>query len=172
MSAPARHRHRAWYPYLGAAALGILAWAVGLSVPHATLLTGAAVALTLVTSVLGFGDRSTWPVLPYGRRDGARRDVSGLTWTMLNRGGGLSEAGARRLHLALTESLRLEGTGATSARASDLFGPHVARWLAEPPGPHNPTAPPDRATARRAMSTAATLLRTPPTRKGSHVHPR
>ncbi|SED71298.1 hypothetical protein [Ruania alba] len=163
-------RLRPWYPFLGALGIGALAWVIGVHLPHALLLTGLVAALTLVVSVLDVGSQTTWPGLGFGRRDGARRDVSTLTWSMLDGTGGLSGVGAARLHRALTETLRLTRTDATSRRATELFGPRVARWLTEPPGTENP--PPDRATARRAMATAETLLRTPPTREGAHVHPR
>src|SRR5690625_7838344 len=96
-------------PRLAAVAGPALALLIGTDLPHSLLIGGTLAAAPLVVRALPFGSRATWPVLPYGRRDGARRDVSSLTWTMIDRGGGISSTGERRLRTVLTAALELRG---------------------------------------------------------------
>lgn len=139
---------RRWSPLLAAVAGPGLALLVGTDLPHALLIGGTLATATLVVRALPFGSRATWPVLPYGRRDGARRDVSSLTWTMIDRSGQISSTGEQRLRAVLTAALELRGTDVTTTagreRASTLVGADVARWLTDPEAP----APDPRAVRR------------------------
>jgi len=127
---------RRWSPLLVAIAGPALALLIGTDLPHALLIGGTLAAATLVVRALPFGSRAAWPVLPYGRRDGARRDVSSLTWTMIDRGGAISSTGERRLRTVLSDALELRGLDLTTPRgreqAETVVGADVARWLTDP----------------------------------------
>ncbi len=152
---------RRWSPLAAAIAAPALALLIGTDLPHALLIGGTLAVATLVLRAPQLGSRATWPVLPYGRRDGARRDVSSLTWTMIDRGGAISSSGERRLRSVLTDALELRGVDLTTAagreQATDLVGAGVTRWLTDP---HSPA--PDPRAVRRILPRV--LETTPPTR--------
>ncbi|UFU03964.1 hypothetical protein LQF12_05020 [Ruania suaedae] len=170
MSTDRRSRpiHRLWW-CVGAVAFTAAAWAIGLDLARALLLTGAIAAAALLVQWLAFATHSPWPVLPYGRRDGARRDVASLTWMMESRGR-LSETGARRLHRAITATLALAEERPEQFRqhdqhgrrhhdlAQEIFGPEIAHWLERP----DQAPPPTRAGAQAAIAAAETLLHPDP----------
>lgn len=142
---------------------------VGLDPAHCLILGASTLLIFLLTQAGSTGIRSPWPRLPYGRRDGARRDVSTLTWTLIDRHGRLSSRGAHRVHTVLHEALRLRdidpATPPGSAHAEALLGRGVARWLADPDA-----APPAPELLGAALTTLArTEAATPtdfPQRKG------
>ena len=142
---------RRWAPVAAAIVTPVFALLIGADLPHALLLGGVLVVATLVSKALPYGSRAAWPVLPYGRRAGARRDVSSLTWTMIDRSGSISSTGEQRLHAVLTAALELRGVdlAATKGReqAAAIVGPGVAHWLTDPDAPT-----PDPRAVRRTIA--------------------
>lgn len=142
MAAEPHRRRMTWVPWLLAVVLLALGLLIGLDLLHCLLLAVACLAVSALVRAAGAGTGSPWPALPYGRRDGARRDVSTLTWTLMNRQGLLSGRGRERVAAVLREGLRLRGidpaTSSGRARARALLGT-VGDWLADPscqaPGP-------------------------------------
>lgn len=130
---------RRWAPVAAAIVTPAFALLIGADLPHALLLGGVLVVATLVSKALPYGSRAAWPVLPYGRRAGARRDVSSLTWTMVDRSGSISSSGEQRLRTVLTEALELRGVDLDSTdgreQAAGVVGAGVARWLTDPEAP-------------------------------------
>lgn len=156
MTAPG-HLRAMWLPGLIALALLGLGLLIGLDLVHCLLLSAACLAIGALPPAGAAGIRSPWPPLPYGRRDGARRDVSTLTWTLMSREGGLSSKGRQRVHAVLHEALRLQGidpdTTAGARRAESLLGREVAAWLADPGS--RPLDPVQLSTALSALEHAA-----------------
>ncbi|WP_148239383.1 hypothetical protein [Ruania zhangjianzhongii] len=142
---------RRWAPLAAAIVTPLFALLIGADLPHALLLGGGLVIATLVSRALPYGNRAAWPVLPYGRRAGARRDVSSLTWTMIDRSGSISSTGEQRLRTVLTAALELRGVDldSTSGReqAAAVVGSGVARWLSDPEAPT-----PDPRAVRRTIA--------------------
>lgn len=155
---------RRWGALAGAVAATVLALLVGTDLAHALLIGSALAAAALVTRALPLGSRASWPVLPYGRRDGARRDVSSLTWTMIDRNGVISSTGEARLRTVLTSALELRGVDLAApsgrAQAATVVGDQVARWLTDTDAPT-----PDPRTVRRVLT--GMLQTDDPTTKGS-----
>ena len=144
-------RRRRWAPLAAAILTPLFALLIGTGLPHALLLGGVVVVAILVSRTLPYGSRAAWPVLPYGRRAGARRDVSSLTWTMIDRGGSISSSGEQRLRTVLTAALELRGVDLASTdggeQAAAIVGPSVARWLSDPDAPT-----PDPRAVRRTIA--------------------
>lgn len=142
---------RRWAPLAAAILTPLFALLIGTDLAHALLLGGALVVATLVSKALPYGNRAAWPVLPYGRRAGARRDVSSLTWTMIDRSGSLSSTGEQRLRTVLTAELELRGVDLGSAggreQAATVVGGGVAGWLTDPDAPT-----PDPRAVRRTIA--------------------
>lgn len=154
-STVSRYRRRGWW-LVAAAGLTAASWGIGVDLPRALLLSACVAAVALLTGWLPFAARSPWPVLPYGRRDGARRDVSSLTWMLASRGH-LSTTGADRLHRTLAGVLELT-EHQRRRTAEDIFGPKIAQWLSAP----EQVPPPTRTAAENAMVAAEALLHPTP----------
>ena len=142
---------RRWAPLAAAIVTPLFALLIGADLPHALLLGGGLVVATLVSKALPYGNRAAWPVLPYGRRAGARRDVSSLTWTMIDRSGSISSTGEQRLRRVLTDALELRGVDLHSTggrdQAAAVVGSGVAGWLTDPDAPT-----PDPRAVRRTIA--------------------
>jgi len=130
------HLRALWLPGIIALVLLGLGLLIGLDLAHSLLLGVACLAVGVLPSLGAAGIRSPWPSLPYGRRDGARRDVSTLTWTLMSREGRLSSKGRQRVLTVVQDALRQRGidtgTVAGAARAESLLGREVTGWLADP----------------------------------------
>lgn len=165
----------AWLPWAFALACFGVGLLIGLDVLHCLLLSAACLAVGALPPAGSAGIRSPWPALPYGRRDGARRDVSTLTWTLMNREGQFSSKGTLRVRAVLLEALRLRGidpaTTSGAARTAQLLGEDVAQWLAPPDQAQPHQAPPDQSPPdpdRLAEALTALGLTAPdPTKKGT-----
>ncbi|PTU55982.1 hypothetical protein DBB34_11370 [Sphaerisporangium cinnabarinum] len=112
--------------------LGILLTTLGASPAHALTLTALGIAATLLRHRTGYAGDTVWPHLPTLRRDGNRRDVSDLAWSVLGRDGRVTPTTARRMRHLTDQLLARHGTGPlddpTAAPAvAHLLGPRVAR---------------------------------------------
>ncbi|MCR1982157.1 hypothetical protein NSA53_07865 [Cellulosimicrobium cellulans] len=112
--------------------LGILLTTLGASPAHALTLTALGIAATLLRHRTGYAGDTVWPHLPTLRRDGNRRDVSDLAWSVLGRDGRVTPTAARRMRHLTDQLLARHGTGPlddpTAAPAvAHLLGPRVAR---------------------------------------------
>ncbi|HLR27684.1 MAG TPA: hypothetical protein VK086_03245 [Ruania sp.] len=178
------HLRALWLPGIIALVLLGLGLLIGLDLAHSLLLGAACLAVGVLPSLGAGGIRSRWPALPYGRRDGARRDVSTLTWTLMSREGRLSSKGRQRVHAVVQDALRQRGidagTAAGTARAESLLGREVTGWLADPDSrPLDPaqlssalaalesTSPAPPSTTPRTPSSGARAPSSPPSRAGS-----
>ncbi|TDE97495.1 hypothetical protein EXU48_04715 [Occultella glacieicola] len=131
---PDERRRRWWvWPVVVGTGAPILAFTIGLDVAH-SLMIGLGVAVVVAGSrVIGLGDQAVWPRLPFGRRDGARRDVSSLSWSLYGQQHELTGSGRRRLRRVCLDTLELgdirldtpEGVRA----AEDLLGRPVTEFL-------------------------------------------
>ena len=97
--------------YLPLEALGILLaqQALGVSPVHAvmTMITAAAVTVLLVAQPTV--DHPRWPRVSTGRRDGARDQISALSWAFMTRDETVSARGLQTVREAATARLALHG---------------------------------------------------------------
>lgn len=136
-NAAAAEARRWWiWTATGALALVVLAWWLGLAIPHALLL---GLCLALVSACARATGIPTWvrfPRLPYNRRDGARRDVSTLSWSLYGQGRNLNERALGRLHRAGLQACRHAGIDLDSAtdrdHLADLLGEPALQFLVDP----------------------------------------
>jgi hypothetical protein len=114
--------------------LGALLVLIGSSPAHALMLTALGVAGVLLWHRTGYAGDTVWPRVPDVRRDGNRRDVSDLGWSVLGRDGRVTVAAARRVRRLTERRLAhhgvddLDDPGAASDLAR-LLGPRTARTV-------------------------------------------
>lgn len=121
---------------LASAALTSLAIWLGLSVRHSVLL---GVCVLLVVAFLPLTGVPAWVRfrrLPYQRRDGARREVSTLSWALYGNHATLREPAVRRLHEAGTRACQHAGldlvTATGRSHAVEVLGPATLAFLDDP----------------------------------------
>jgi hypothetical protein len=154
-------RRRRWWVWPAVVGIGgpVLAFTIGLDVAH-SLMIGLAVALVVAGSrVIGLGDQAVWPRLPFGRRDGARRDVSSLSWSLYGQQHELTGSGRRRLRRVCLDTLELAGMSLDTPEGiravQDLLGRPVTAFLIDPDQP----APDLRGVQRTLTALTAVPLR-------------
>lgn len=114
--------------------LGALLVLLGSSPAHALMLTALGVAGVLLWHRTGYTGDTVWPRVPDVRRDGNRRDVSDLGWSVLGRDGRVTAAAARRVRHLTERRLARHGVDdlADPGAATDvarLLGPRAARTV-------------------------------------------
>lgn len=88
-----------WAPVGGVVVAGGL-FAMRFGLPH-SLIAGLAVAIAILALPQMFaGERLELPAVPFDSRDGARREVSSLTWSLLARTGVSTQARLQLQRLA------------------------------------------------------------------------
>ncbi|HLS13289.1 MAG TPA: hypothetical protein VK095_02130 [Beutenbergiaceae bacterium] len=129
---------RRWWIWTAVGTAGLIAgaWWLGVAPGYAVLL---GLCLALVSACARAADVPSWvrfPRLPYNRRDGARRDVSTLSWSLYGQGRNLNERALLRLHRAGVAACRHAGVDLDDdegrARAADLLGTQTADFLLDP----------------------------------------
>ena len=132
-----------------------VAWVVGADVPHALAL--ATVVPTAGVVLLTMGELPAEPSLPpldeTGRSDGARREVSRLSWMMTGRDHRVGDAPFRRLRALAQHRLSLHGVDLTAPEDAD-----TARRLLGPVGYDALVVHPDRAPTGRVFEQCLTVL--------------
>lgn len=91
---------------LSAAAVAVLAKVVGFDVEHAVFI-GIAIVVVVVSflAMRGGGASTAWLSDDRRERDGSRLEVAALSWSLLGRGGRVSEGALRRLRSVATGRL-------------------------------------------------------------------
>lgn len=114
---------------------------LGLDLPHALALTLTLLLALVLSRRIQTGHDPEHRALPDNNRDGARRDLSDLTWAMHGSHGRVSERAHRRVRaLAATaladEGIDLHSTDPSQVRAAaDRLGPGVHRQMTSDPRP-------------------------------------
>lgn len=137
--------------WLAAAGAGVLIAAllgvIGIDLPHAVLAGVLWLVGVVVVIHLDAGQRVALPRLPFDRRDGARTEVSSLSWSLYGPDGISPEAQhhlRRVCRTALDEAGIDIGTDTGRERATALLGSPITAFLVDD------TAPPPDVHAVRA----------------------
>lgn len=134
---------------LGGCALAGILVALGFRLVHALIGAAVGVLVVAVLAQLDHGEHVALPKLPYERRDGARTEVSSLSWSLTGRTG-VTLPAQRRLRQACVQSLREQGvdveTPAGRDQARTLLGQGVVEFVLDPDAP-----PPDIRTIQRTL---------------------
>lgn len=129
---------RRWWIWTAVGTAGLIAgaWWLGVAPAYAVMLGLCLALVSACARVAGIPSWVRFPRLPYNRRDGARRDVSTLSWSLYGQGRNLNERALLRLHRAGVGACRHAGIdldGADGqALAADLLGTETARFLRDP----------------------------------------
>ncbi len=122
-------------------ATGIALALLGLDLPHALALTVTLLVALVLSRRVDPGHDPQHRALPDTNRDGARRDLSDLTWAMHGSHGRVSERAHRRVRALAATALADEGIDLHSAdpeqvrAAADRLGPQVHRQMTSDPRP-------------------------------------
>jgi len=122
-------------------ATGIALTYLGLDLPHATALTVALLLALVLSPRIDPGHDPQHHALPDTNRDGARRDLSDLTWAMHGSHGRVSERAHRRVRALAATALADEGIDLHSTdpeqveAAASRLGPLVHRQMTADPRP-------------------------------------
>lgn len=76
---------------------------------HATSLGAGGVLLALVLAHVREGESTTWPEARWQETDGSRLEVAALSWSLLGRGGRVTEGALRRLRAVARGRLARNG---------------------------------------------------------------
>ncbi|MGW6227253.1 hypothetical protein ACWFQT_09070 [Cellulosimicrobium cellulans] len=114
--------------------LGVVLVLLGSSPAHALMLTTLGVAGVLLWHRTGYAGDTVWPRVPDVRRDGNRRDVSDLGWSVLGRDGRVTVTAARRVRRLTEHRLTRRGIDdladpGAAADVARLLGPRAARTV-------------------------------------------
>ncbi|MGN7701267.1 hypothetical protein [Cellulosimicrobium sp. 22601] len=125
---------RALLAATAAVGFGVVLVLLGSSPAHALMLTALGVAGVVLWHRTGYAGDTVWPRVPDVRRDGNRRDVSDLGWSVLGRDGRVTVGAARRVRHLTERRLARHGIDdlADPGAANDvarLLGPRVARTV-------------------------------------------
>ncbi|UZN03146.1 hypothetical protein [Cellulomonas sp. S1-8] len=135
---PARTTARAvrsvvWPPLAGAAAVGVVLWAVGMAVSSAVVVALAAGALIAVLQRVDATVEPRPARRVHEARDGARGEVLDLAWTMVGRDGRAGERALRRLREAGARRVARHGLDLTDPEhgpaLTDLLGARALTTL-------------------------------------------
>lgn len=117
-------------------AIAALTWWLGLSLSHVALLVLSLALIFVCTQAAGLPSSSHFPRLPYNRRDGTRRDVSSLSWSLYGNDRALNDPAVRRLWTVGQRACHHAGIDFGSAagrgRAEELLGPSALAFLDDP----------------------------------------
>ncbi|MBE7700372.1 hypothetical protein H9623_08650 [Oerskovia sp. Sa1BUA8] len=114
---------------------GLLLALLGLDLPHTLALTTSALVLLVLYRRTDPGYDAEHHALPDVNRDGARRDLSELTWAMHGSHGRVSERAHRRVRALAATALADEGIDlfstdpAQAEAAAERLGPTVHRQM-------------------------------------------
>lgn len=142
-------RARWWGAGAAGVVVVVLLVVVGIDPAHAVL-GGLVWMVGIVVLVnLGLGQRVALPRLPFDRRDGARTDVSSLSWA-LYRADGVTPYAQRRIREVYRTGLADAGidvdTPLGAERAAAILGQQVTTFVTDPHAP-----PPDVHAVRTAV---------------------
>jgi hypothetical protein len=145
-----------WWGVAGVAVgIAVILVLIGSDLPHAVLGGLLWVVGVIVVVNLGLGQRVSLPRLPFDRRDGARTEVSSLSWALYG-SDGVSTQAARMLRQVcrdgLTEAGIDVGTATGVSRSTELLGAPLTAFLIDPDAP-----PPDVRVVRAAVLTLEKL---------------
>lgn len=119
-----------------AVALSVLLYWIGLSGRHSVLLGVSLLLISAAIPISGVPAVVRFRRLPYQSRDGARREVSTLSWAIYGNRSTLREPAVRRLHSAGVRACRHAGvdleSGPGRERASQVLGEDVVAFLDDP----------------------------------------
>jgi len=99
----------------GAAAVGVVVWALGLQPVSALFIALAVVGVTVLVGRLDHGLEPGAERVPLPTRDGARRDAQELSWAMAGRGGRVGRRPMLALRAAAAHRLARHGLDLSSA---------------------------------------------------------
>ncbi|MFJ2297910.1 hypothetical protein [Oerskovia paurometabola] len=114
---------------------------LGLDLPHTLALTVALLVALVLSRRIDTGHDPQHRALPDTNRDGARRDLSDLTWAMHGSHGRVSERAHRRVRALAATALADEGIDLHSPdpeqmrAAADRLGTQVHRQMTDDPRP-------------------------------------
>jgi hypothetical protein len=119
-----------------AVGLGVVLVLLGSSPAHTLMLTALGVAGVLLWHRTGYAGDTVWPRIPDVRRDGNRRDVSDLGWSVLGRDGRVTVTAARRVRRLTERRLAHAGTDdladpGAATEVARLLGPRAARTVSD-----------------------------------------
>lgn len=121
---------------LSAIGVALVAYWLGVSPRHAVLMCLGLVLVGVCAAMTGIPSWLRFPLLPYNRQDGARREVSNLTWSLYGDHGGLARPAVRRLHSAAMRAAHHAGIDLEStsgrARAQSALGTPLLAFLDDP----------------------------------------
>jgi hypothetical protein len=140
-----------------AAAAGVLipaaAFAIGVSLVHSLLISGAVLAAIAVLDLIGLADAPFWPELLETTRGGNRREIARLSWMLTSRRSDSDRDAILRLRAVASRRLAFAGIDmddpADSSRSKSALGPSAYALLTEPLG---------RAPQRRALAECVRAL--------------
>lgn len=116
-----------WWPWLLLGLIvAIVCYLPGLDLAHSLLLGMAVAVAPLLVKAFEEGSRTLWPPLPFNRRDGVRREVSALQWSLA---AGKEEKIAQRVRAALLAGLAARGITPAQSLPQALASARVAAWL-------------------------------------------
>jgi hypothetical protein len=124
-----------WWTLVAAVVVSGVVVLMGFDVAHG-LVAGLTLALVvLLVAHLDLGERVELPRLPYDNRDGARSEVSSISWSLLGRDGVTAE-GQQHLRRLVRASLTEAGVDVDTApgrvRAEELLGTDAVRLATDP----------------------------------------
>ncbi|MBK5248423.1 MAG: hypothetical protein JJE50_03165 [Actinomycetales bacterium] len=155
-----RRRSRIWVR-VSIVVVPMVVYLAGAGLAHALAVTLVWAGTAIVMMSLPLGDRVLWPRLPYGRHDGARREVSSLSWTLYGRGQ-VTPFGQRRLREVALAAFDHAGVDLATAQgrshAEQLLGRRLLLFLLDPRSAPAPDA--------RAVQRCVAALETLDLRKG------
>lgn len=130
---------RRWWAAAGASAgISLLLLLIGSDLPHALLGGLLVIFAVIVAAHLALGQKVALPRLPFDRRDGARTEVSSLSWALYGNEGVTAQA-ARQLRGicrdGLTEAGIDVGTATGRERAAALLGEPMTSFIVDPDAP-------------------------------------
>ena len=129
--------------------IAVLLVVIGFDVPHGVLGGLVWVIGILLLVNLDLGQRVALPRLPFGRRDGARTEVSSLSWSLYGTEG-ITYHGQQHLRRVCTNALTEAGVDLDAPdgpeRARALLGPRITDFLLDPE-----SLPPDVHTVRATV---------------------
>lgn len=139
-----------WWAVAGiAVGIAVIMVLIGSDLPHAVLGGMLLVVAVIVVVNLGLGQRVSLPRLPFDRRDGARTEVSALSWALYGTEG-VSTQAARTLRQVCRDGLTEAGidveTPSGVGRSTELLGEPLTTFLVDPEAP-----PPDVRVVRAAV---------------------
>lgn len=121
---------------LCALAIGLVAYWIGLSAVHTVLLVICLLLIASASPITGVPVWMQFRRLPYDRKDGARREVSNLSWALYGDRRTLARPAVVRVHRSGVRACAHAGidldTGHGRERARDELGADALDFLTDP----------------------------------------